>query len=246
MSISRSALLIEKEIQGYKPTPEATEIVRSVPFLQVIGITGAGKDTVKKRLLATGNFHHIVSHTTRPPRADNGIKETDGVDYHFIDNETALHMIKVKGFVEAKWVHNSNLYGTSVSEFLMARDEGKTAVTDIDLQGVDEYLAISDKVYPLFLVPPSYEIWMQRLESRYLDNWRRHKADIRKRIVSAEKELEHVLSSDRYIPLVNDNIEDTLNWAIKVAQGGRLPPVERDQAESIMKSILKNIRENTV
>lgn len=243
MSLSTHNAKIEQEIRNYKPSKEAIELVRAVPFLQIIGITGAGKDTVKRELLNTGRYHHIVSHTTRNPRADNGIMEVDGVDYHFIDHATALHMLQVKGFVEAKWVHGSNLYGTSVSEFHMAKDEGKVAITDIDLQGVDEYLKISDKVYPLFLVPPSYEVWLRRLESRYQDDWHNHESDIKKRMLTAEKELERVLSTEQYLPIVNDDLTNTLEWATKIINGAKLPNSERERVAHVMQSILKQIRE---
>lgn len=41
------------------------------------------------------------------------------------------------------------------------------AVTDVDVQGVDEYKNISSSVKAVFVLPPSYEEWISRLKNRY-------------------------------------------------------------------------------
>ncbi len=53
----------------------------------IMGKSGAGKDTIFKKLLsrAGGGICPVVPYTTRPMRKD----ETEGVDYHFIDDDTA-------------------------------------------------------------------------------------------------------------------------------------------------------------
>ena len=78
-------LNIEKLINNYQPTDETIEMVQLTNVVLLAGITGAGKDTIKKRLLKMPYFRDIVSHTTRLPRINNGKAEEDGVDYHFID-----------------------------------------------------------------------------------------------------------------------------------------------------------------
>ena len=76
---------LEHIIREYRPTEAAVALVRDTKIALLTGISGAGKDTIKRRLLRLPSFRDIVSHTTREPRANNGQLERDGVDYHFID-----------------------------------------------------------------------------------------------------------------------------------------------------------------
>ncbi len=54
-------------------------------IVYLMGKSSSGKDTVYKRLMEQGEiaFHTVVNYTTRPIRAG----ETDGVEYHFTDEE---------------------------------------------------------------------------------------------------------------------------------------------------------------
>lgn len=50
----------------------------------LIGASATGKDTIKEKMIKTGNYKQVVSYTTRPKRPE----EIDGVHYNFIsDNE---------------------------------------------------------------------------------------------------------------------------------------------------------------
>src|SRR5688500_195003 len=104
----------------YQPSAEAIALLKEVPTLLLVGISGAGKDTVKARLMQTGRYHHVVSHTTRAMRHNDGISEQNGVEYHFTDMPTVITMLKNHGFIEAKQ-YSSNVYGTSVGEFRLAK-----------------------------------------------------------------------------------------------------------------------------
>ncbi len=129
---------------------KAVDLIRSTRIVFLVGVTGAGKDTVIRELLKSGAYHCIVSHTTRPPRLNHGVLEQNGVDYHFVDEPTVETMLGDGGFVEAKQF-SGNIYGTSVAEIQMAHDEGKIAITEIEVQGVAEYRNVSDHVIPSFL-----------------------------------------------------------------------------------------------
>ena len=98
-------LEIEKLIAEYQPVESTIQLVRDTKIALLAGISGAGKDTIKKRLLKLPEFRDIVSHTTRPPRINNGRAEQDGVDYHFIDQKIAEEMLLGHKFIEEKFVH---------------------------------------------------------------------------------------------------------------------------------------------
>src|SRR4051812_13034101 len=132
--------LVQK-LAAYEPSQASKELIKQTPVLLLVGPTGAGKDSVKDELLKTGQFHHIVSHTTRPPRINHGVIEQDGREYHFVDEATAAKMLDGRAFIEAK-IYSGNLYGTSAAEIQAANNEAKTAMTDLEVQGVAEYKAL--------------------------------------------------------------------------------------------------------
>lgn len=80
-------------IKNYQPNQAASDVVQRTKIVLLVGIFGAGKDTVKRRLLEDNEFADIVSYTTRQPRQNAGVLETPGVDYHFID-EAAVNMLE--------------------------------------------------------------------------------------------------------------------------------------------------------
>lgn len=157
---------IEDLITNYQPTESTIELVKSTKIALLAGISGAGKDTIKKQLLKSPEFRDIVSHTTRAPRTNNGCAEQDGIDYHFIDSQTAENMLQNNEFIEAKFVHGT-FYGTSVAELKLAHDQNRVAITDIDVQGVEEYERLAPDSIAIFIVPPNSRTWIERLKKRY-------------------------------------------------------------------------------
>jgi guanylate kinase len=202
-------------IESYQILPEAAELVRNTPILLLVGVSGAGKDTVKHRLLETGKYHHIVSHTTRQPRANGGVMEQDGVEYHYISEEKALDMVRRREFVEVKF-YSGHIYGTSVAEIQKAHDDGKIATTDIEVKGVAEYEAIAPAVITVFILPPSYKEWQRRLYKRYGDK-QPDPADIAKRMQTAVTELRDALAKPYYHFVVNENLDDTVETINSIA-----------------------------
>src|SRR5487761_1203238 len=201
------------KLAKYKPSPSVVKLIKSTPVLLLVGPTGAGKDSLKEQLLKTNGYHHIVSHTTRPPRINHGQLEHDGGDYHFLDKKTAQKMLDQKAFIEAK-IYSGNLYGTSVSEIEMAKRENKIAMTDIEVQGVHEYKAIDPNVMAVFLHPPDFKEWQARLSRRYGDVV--DASDHRVRLQTALDELEQLLHTKYYIAVINDDLNRTFKQVMAV------------------------------
>ena len=73
------------------------------------GVSGAGKDTIKKELIKRmENVISLPSYTSREPRAG----EEEGVQYHFITKEEFIGKIRNEEFYEYD-IHHNNYYGTS-------------------------------------------------------------------------------------------------------------------------------------
>lgn len=206
---------LENLVENYRVSDAARQLVRDTPVVFLVGVAGAGKDTIKQHLLDTGRYHHIVSHATRPPRENQGVMETEGFPYHFISTDQAAVMLKDQDYIEAKFVHG-NVYGTSVTEIQKAHDDGKIAVTDLDVQGVAEYKAMSDKVIAVFILPPNYKEWQRRIKSRYGSDGAGQE-DLHKRMVTAIGELEEALDKNYYHYVVNENLDEAVKAVDSIA-----------------------------
>jgi guanylate kinase len=231
---------LQQQIQQYIPSPEALDLVRSAKIVLLVGIAGAGKDTLKKELLKKPNFQDIVSHTTRPPRSNNGVSEVNDIDYHFIDLDTAATMLANHDFIEAKFVHGT-VYGTSYAEVNNAYQAEKIAITDIDVQGVDEYKKVSPEVKAIFILPPSYQIWRERLQKRYATT-EEFEAEWPKRRDSAIKELTHALEVPYYHFVVNDELSRVVGEASEIADDADSLHHEDNQARQVAREILAEIK----
>ena len=208
---------LEKQIQDYQMTDAARQLVQDTRILLIASVVGGGKDTIAKELLKTGDYHGIVSHTTRKPRINHGVMEENGRHYHFISQEKAAELVAGKAFVEAKYVHG-NVYGTSVAEIQSAYDEHKIALADADIKGVAEYLGVKPDTHAVFLLPPSVDTWLKRLENRY-GNLDDHTEEITKRFRTAKEEITYVQGDDRFILIINDDLPTTVDRVRGVVDG---------------------------
>ena len=232
-------MTLEQTIDSYKPTPETIELVRDSHITLLVGISGAGKDTIKKHLLEKDGYSDIISHTTRAPRMNNGILEQDGKDYHFSSLETAQTMLAKQAFIEAKLVHGT-VYGTSTGEVRRAHDMHKIAITDIDVQGVDEYKQVSQEVVAIFILPPSFAIWRERLMARY-ESPEAFDQEWPKRRTSAIKELQQALSVPYYHFIINDDLAHSVAVADEIAHQGDLFHRKDDEARLVARDLLEEI-----
>lgn len=230
---------IEATVRNYKTPSEVQKRLATVKVALLAGISGAGKDTILHLVLETGLFRPIISHTTRAPRANNGVQEQDGREYHFIDQNTAGSMLAHGEFVEAKYVHGT-IYGTSVAEVI---GDERIAFTDVDVQGVAEYVALSDTIVPIFVLPPDYATWINRLSRRYATK-DEFDQEWPKRRQSAIHELSQALEVPYYHFLVNDTLEDSVRAVIDIAQ---YPSKDRPKdatarivAQDLLDSIVKH------
>ena len=197
---------LAQKLADYHPSDRVVNLIKSTPILLLVGPSGAGKDSLKDKLLETGRFHHIISHTTRAPRINHGVTEQDGREYHFIDQATAEKMLDSQAFIEAK-NYSDNLYGTSVAEIQKAHDDGKIAMTDIEVQGVAEYKALDPNVMAVFLLPPNFQTWQERLKRRYGDVV--DADDYRLRLQTALHELDELANTDYYVAIINNDLDTT-------------------------------------
>lgn len=194
-------------IANYTPSDETVELLKETQMLLLCGITGAGKNTVAQEILKDSDYTTLITSTTRKPRVNDGVMEIDGVDYYFFEHDKAVEKIKNGDYFEVANVHGL-IYGSTKEEIKRIHDSHKIAVSDIDYQGIEYYKKYSPDIMVIFLVPPTYDIWMQRLHMRH-ESSEDFEAMWQTRKSSAVKELEWALSTDLCRIIVNDDFHKT-------------------------------------
>ncbi len=177
--------------------------------------SGTGKTSICKKIIKHDKKIKLsVSHTTRPPR-DN---EINGVDYFFISSDEFRSKIKKKDFLEHANVFG-NYYGTSKNNVKETLSKNFDVLFDIDWQGAAQILKSNmTKIVTIFLVPPSKEVVLKRLEMRSIETGDKYDA-IQRRMLEYEHEMEHASEYDYVV--VNDDIEKCKEKVINIIENER-------------------------
>ncbi|MGE5452464.1 MAG: guanylate kinase [Acidobacteriota bacterium] len=128
--------------------------------------SGTGKSSLVNALLEVESRLQVsVSHTTRAPRG----QEQHGREYWFTSKEEFQAMVERGDFFEHAEVHG-NHYGTSRHAIEERIQHGQDVVLEIDWQGALQIKQIFPNAILIFILPPSYEELLQRLNRRGEDS----------------------------------------------------------------------------
>ena len=175
------------------------------------GVSGAGKDTIKKEIIKRmKNVISLPSFTSREPREG----EEEGIQYHFITKEQFKEKIKNEEFYEYD-LHHENYYGTSKKIMNEKIDSGKIIVKDIEVNGTENLikkLGNDTKLVTIFLKVDKEEL-KNRLINRG-DNL--SEADMQLRLGRLEYEESKIGLYDYVIK--NDNLEKTVQIIMTIIE----------------------------
>jgi guanylate kinase len=159
-------------------------IARRGLLLVLSSPSGGGKTSIGRALRVTDpNLGLSVSLTTRPPREG----ETDGKDYHFVDEAAFLAAVREGRLIEHAEVFGAR-YGTPRAPVEAALAEGRDLLFDIDWQGTRQLReALPEDVVSVFILPPSMAELERRLRARRLDD----DATVTRRMSRAAAEIAH-------------------------------------------------------
>jgi guanylate kinase len=162
--------------------------------------SGAGKTSLVKALLERIDGVAVsVSHTTRAPRPG----EVNGVDYHFVDQQTFERMVDNGEFLEHARVFG-NYYGTCRATLLERLEAGEDVILEIDWQGARQVFEAFPQAVKVFILPPSRAALRERLTGRGQDS----EEVIERRMADAVSEMRH---HDEYHYLIfNDDFDTAL------------------------------------
>lgn len=223
-------------MDGYQISETGMSLLQQTKFLPLVAITSSGRNTLIRELIKTGEYHFIVSDTTRKPRINDGIEERNGVEYWFRSEAEVLADLKAGRYLEAAVIHNQQVSGISLREIERAAKDNKIAVTDMEVVGVDNIMQASPNIQPIFLLPPNYEEWQRRLKHRGFMT----KQEFNNRMQSACLELNEALARNYYHFVVNDTLAHAVGRVHEIAVG-KDTKKQRDIGRSIAESILKRL-----
>ena len=166
----------------------------------ITGPSGVGKGTLIRSLLErVPELELSVSATTRKPR----LGETQGVDYHFLDEHEFEDRIRNGEFVEHA-SYSGRRYGTLRSDLEQRLARGAPVVLEIEVQGARQIAETMPEAERVFIAPPSDEALRARLIGRGTDS----SEGVEQRLATARDELR----AQREFPHVvyNDRLEDAV------------------------------------
>ncbi len=201
-------------LADYRLSKLALQSLSQTKLVLLVATTSSGRNTIIRELLRTGNYHYVVSDTTRAPRVNDGVLEQTGREYWFRSEEEVLQDLNAGYYLEAAIIHDQQVSGISIRELEVASDEGKVAITDIEVLGAENAKKCKLDAVCIFVLPPSFEEWQTRLKHRgemTLEEFKR-------RMESACAEYETALSRDYYQFVINDKIEEAARQINEIAE----------------------------
>lgn len=192
------------------------------------GPSGAGKDTILKKLLESSqNIKLSISATTRSPRTG----EQDGIDYHFLTKEKFLQLIEKDEMLEHA-EYCGNFYGTPSAPIKNWMNGGNDVILEIEVQGGSQIKKKRPDCVSIFILPPSIQELEKRLRARNTEN----EETIQKRMAVAREEIKLAKNYDYVV--INDTVENAVNKIHTIISAEKLRYIHND---SIIERVLNHV-----
>ncbi len=191
--------------------------------------SGAGKTSLVRELCRRQpELEMSVSYTTRTQRP----KETDGHDYHFVDEARFQAMAANGDFLEHAQVFG-NYYATGRADVQAILDRGRNVILEIDWQGARQAREAMPGAGSIFILPPSFEELERRLRGRGSDS----EEVIQRRLSEARDDMGH-WAEFGYV-VINDDFGEAADALEMILAGcGEAHrtdnPAQRSRAEAIV------------
>jgi guanylate kinase len=176
-------------------------------LLIISGPSGVGKTTITHRVRVRLNAVFSVSMTTRPITGE----DTDGVDYHFVDEAKFKRHRDAEKLLEWAKVFG-NYYGTPRKPVEDNLANSRLMILEIDVEGAIQIKKNMPDCFALFIEPPSEGVLLQRLRRRQ----REDEQTIRGRFARAKHEITRARECGVYDAfIVNDELDAAVDDAVK-------------------------------
>ncbi|MFL2804106.1 MAG: guanylate kinase [Dehalococcoidia bacterium] len=179
-------------------------------IIVISGPSGVGKDAVISRMsLQFSNFHFTVTATTRQKREN----EINLKDYIFLSKDQFQNMLVNDEFLEHAEVYG-NYYGVPKKQVHEGIKNGKNVLIKIDVQGAKTIKDKEKDAVFIFLAPPN----LQELEKRLKDRMTETPEALKKRVQTAEDELQESNWFDYVIINHTDKLDETITQIYEIIQ----------------------------
>lgn len=201
-------------LRDYKPSEAALETVKDLKLVLLNAPSASGRNTIINELLETGEYHFIVSDTTRAQRVNNGILEQNGREYWFKTEDEVMDGIKSGEYLEAEVIHNQQVSGINIQELTRAKSTNKIAIDEVENKGIANVVRVKPDTVAIAILPPSFDEWLKRFTGR----GEMSKAEQRNRFETAI-EIYKLAMAGTYTIVVNDKLADAVDHVNRLAHG---------------------------
>jgi len=192
-----------------RQTPDSNATQRG-RLVVVAGPTAVGKGTVVARIRERHpGVKFSVSATTRSPRPG----EVDGEHYLFVTDEEFDRLVEMQQMLEWAVVHGHNRYGTPRGPIVSALESGSSIILEIDIQGARQVKQAMPEAILVFLVPPSWDELVRRLQTRGTET----PEEQARRLETAKVEFD--AQSEFDVTIVNDVVDAAAEAVVDLMTG---------------------------
>lgn len=223
----------EAVLRDYQPSPETIATLAHTNLVTLTAPSATGRNSIIDELLKTGDYHFIISDTTRQPRMNKGVWEQNGREYFFRTEDEMLRDLRRGAFVEAELIHSQQVSGMSTREIARAHDTKKIAITDVDIEGGITMSQLKPDTVSICLLPPSFDSWIARMRGR--SNFTPD--ELHRRLQQATKIFRMALSHAHFMFVINDNFNDAVKAVDDIARKGLRHMQDEDTAHHLAEEL---------
>ena len=220
-------------INNYQPRLETLNALKEIKLVALVGPTAVGKTTLIEHLVQKdSSICRVVSDVSRPPREG----EVNGVDYNFRSQDDMVEDLHQGRYIQVVLSADGDPYGSMPSNY----GSGGVAIMAIRASVVRIFRNLPFKeVQIICVVPPSYDIWQQRMAVH-----RFSQGDYVSRMREARQSLEFA-NTDKHAQLVvNDDLMFATDMCMAIIKGEALSVEQlanQQAAKPVINSILERI-----
>lgn len=217
----------------YRPSNEVLDYLQKVDFVAIVGPTAVGKNSVvEEAAKSSPDIRWTPFTTSRSPRTG----EKQGVEYQFRSRQEMEERTARAEYVNVAPNLLGDLYASAPEDYKQQGINTAAVVAD----AIPTFRALPFKSFKVvFILPPSREVWQDRLKSR---NFTADQSQ--KRMSEAKRSLLFALQSDDIFFVINDNlVQAGQDFSILVhdkSVSEKLEP-SKDQANKIVGELLRNM-----
>jgi len=218
-------------VEHYKPSAEVLTAMAGVRLLTVVGPSAVGKTSIMEVAAQKSPLLGMVGGiTSRPQREDEKNSE-----YEFLARDAVIAGLQAGEYVQIAMMPTGDLYATRLSDY----PKGKIGLMAVQAGVIPMFRQLFPDIKVVFIVPLSYEAWMQRFTQRELND-----EDGVKRLKEAKTSLEFGVSDKNLHFILNDQIDKAAERLIQVTEAQ--PPDDEATAKQLVAQQYEKLKQRQV